>query len=337
MVTLRDVAKVCGCSVTSASRALKNSRAISVELRQKVHRTAAELGYIPNNVAESMRTGKTNAIAIIVQETMNPYYSIVIHAVEAAASEKGYTLIMLTANQQPEREVNAVYTALGKKVDGVLLFPLQYDATSLQVLAKSNVPHVLVGRFFKDLNPDCVLPDDEQGVYLTAKHLIDRGHRRILMINSFERISSSQLREQGYRRAMAEARMEVRDSDVHHIDTVKGACARLVREIFSKDNDYTAICCYNDVLGYEAFYTLRQLGKNVPGDVAITGVDDLHAFFTFPVRMTSAGYDIPGMARMGFDLLYEKIRFLERPGAEAAEWRPRRVTLNQYLVIGETS
>lgn len=337
MVTLRDLAKACGCSVTSASRALKNSRTISVELRQKVHRTAADLGYIPNNIAESMRTGKTNAIAIIVQETMNPYYAIVTHAVEAAASEKGYTLIMLTANQQPEREVNAVYTALGKKVDGVLLFPLQYDSTSVEVLSRSRVPFVLVGRFFKHLTPDCVLPDDEQGVYLTTKHLLERGRRRILMVNSFEHISSTQLREKGYRRAMEEAGAAVQGDDVHYIDTNKGACAKLVRGIFSRRNDYTAICCYNDVLGYEAFYTLRQLGVNVPGDVAITGVDDLHSFFTFPVRMTSAGYDIPGMARMGFDLLYEKIRFQERPGAEASDWKARVVRLDQYLVVGETS
>lgn len=337
MVTLRDLARECGCSITSASRALKNSRTISLELRKKVHETAKELGYIPNNVAESMRTGKTNTLAIIFQETMNPYYSVVTHAVESAASEKGYSLIMLTANLQPEREVDAVYTALGKKVDGVLLFPLQTDALSLDIIEKSKVPYVLVGRFFEDRSPDCVLPDDEQGVYLTTKHLLKQGHNRILMLNSFEHISSSRMREKGYRQAIREAGKRVRANDVHYIGTEKGVCGQLVEKIFAAKNEYTAICCYNDVLGYEAYYTLRQMGVEVPKDVAITGVDDLHSYFTFPVRMTSAGYDIHGMARASVDLLHEKIRYLSRPGGKNGEWQSRLVTLNQHLVIGETS
>ena len=337
MVTLRDVAKACGCSVTSASRALKNSPTISLELRKKARRAAADLGYIPNNVAKSMRTGRTNSIALIMQEAMNIFYSIVIHAVEQAAADNGFSLIMLTANYQPERELGAVHTSLSKKVDGVLLFPLQQDSKSVEALTKAKVPFVLAGRFFEGLKPDCVMADDQQGVYLTTRHLLERGHKHILMINSFKYISSSRLREKGYRQAMAEAGCKVREHDVHYISTQRGTCARLVRKIFGSKHDYTAICCYNDVLGYEAYYTLHQMGIDVPGQVAITGVDDLHSYFTFPVRLTSAGYDIAGMSRMGLELLVEKIEFFGRANVDTDGWQNRTVTLNQYLVEGEST
>ncbi len=337
MATLRDLAKACGCSVTSVSRALKDSNTISRELRAKVNRMAAEIGYIPNGNAESMRTGRTNTVAVIMQDTMNPYYSIVASMVERYAAERRYTVIIFTTDFRRERELNAVYEALKKQVDGILLFPLQEDARSLEVLDKARQPYVLVGRCFEDRFTDCVMPDDRQGVYLTTRHLLDKGHRRILMLNSFKYVSSSRLREEGFRAAMAEAKLKVRDRDVHYISTDKGVCGRLVEDIFSAKHDYTAICCYNDILAYEAYFHLRRMGFKIPGDVALTGVDDLHSYLTFPVRVTSAGYDIHGVMARALDLLLSKI---QEAGARAAKEETRQnklILLNQYLVVGETT
>lgn len=337
MVTLRDLAAACGCSVTSASRALKNSRSISKKLRERVHRAAMELGYIPNNIAGSMRTGMTNTIAVIMQDAMNPYYSIITTTVERRAAERGYNIIIITTGYKPERELNAVYEALRKKVDGVLLFPIQQDTNAVEALIRAETPFVLVGRAFDDVLTDCVMPDDRQGAYLVTRHMLESGRRRLMMINSFRFISSSRLREAGFRQAMAEFGLGVRDSDVHYIATDKGHCARLVQKVFSKKRDYDGICCYCDVLAYEAYYQLKLMGLKVPDDVALTGVDDLHSYLTFPVPVTSAGYDIEGVARGSFDLLLEKIEHDRNGGAEKAPWQRRIVILNQHLAKGETT
>lgn len=337
MVTLRDLAKACGCSVTTASRALKDSNTISRELRAKVNRMAVEIGYIPNGNAESMRTGRTNTVAVIMQDTMNPYYSIVTSSVERLAAERKYTVIIFTTDFRLEREQNAVYEALRKQVDGILLFPLQEDSRSLDILDKARQPYVLVGRCFEDRFTDCVMPDDRQGVYLTTRHLLEKGHRRILMINSFKYVSSSRLREEGFRAAMAEAKAKVRDRDVHYISTEKGVCARLVERIFSDRHDYTAICCYNDLLAYEAYYQLKLMGFRIPEDIALTGVDDLHSYLTFPVRATSAGYDIHGVMARALDLLLGKIQRAGARGAREETAQNRLILLNQYLVVGETT
>ncbi len=336
MVTLRDLAQACGCSVTSASRALQDHRSISKQLREKVHQAAMELGYIPNNLAGSMRTGITNTIAVIMQDTMNFYYSIVTSTIEKHAASRGFNTIIITTHYEPERELDAVYEALRKKVDGVLLFPIQQDTHAVEALEKAEAPFVLVGRKFDDRTDDCVQPDDRQGVYHTTKHLLEQGKRRLMMLNSFRFISSSRLREDGFRQALREYGLTPADSDIHYIDTNKGAAARVIDQIFAKSCPYDAICCYNDVLAYEAYYYLKLLGWRVPEDVALTGVDDLHAYITFPVRATSAGYDIQGMARRAVELLEAKLKYRQNHG-DMGGWQKSLIVLNQYLVVGETS
>ncbi len=338
MVTLRDLALACGCSVTSASRALKNHKTISKQLRQKVHDAALEMGYIPNTIAGSMRTGTTNTIAMIMPETMNPYFSIITNVIEKYAAENGYTTLIITTGSVTEREVNAVHEALRKKVDGVLFCPIQQTTDAVGVLQRNNVPFVLVGRDFKGMVLDCVRPDDQQGVYFTTRHMLENGRKRFMMLNSLEFISSSSYREAGFKQALQEFGLSVGPEDIHYIPTDKGCCSKLINEVFALGKPYDAISCYCDVLAYEAFYSLKLLGIHCPEDIAITGVDDLHSRITFPIKVTSAGYDIDGVAHKAIDLLLEKIDHKKTHGAEAAaQWQPRMIMFNQYLSVGETT
>ncbi len=90
------------------------------------------------------------------------------------------------------------------------------------------------------------------------------------------------------------------------------------------------------MLAYEAYYELKLLGWSVPADVAVTGVDDLHAYITFPVRATSAGYDIRGLATRSVELLLAKLEFRQK-GLPPASWQRQLIVMNQYLVVGETT
>jgi Transcriptional regulators len=338
MVTLRDLALACGCSVTSASRAMKNHKTISKNLRERVHNAALELGYIPNSIAGSMRTGTTNTIAMIMPETMNPYFSIITNIIAKYAAQNGYTTLIITTGSVTERELNAVHEALRKKVDGVLLCPFQETPDAIEILQRTNVPFVLVGRDFTDMALDCVRPDDRQGVYLTTRHMLENGRRRFLMLNSYEFISSSTYREAGFKQALSEFDISVAPGDIHYIPTDKGCCTQLINEVFAEGQPYDAISCYCDVLAYEAFYALKLLGIHCPRDIAITGVDDLHSHIIFPIKVTSAGYDIAGVAHKAIDLLFEKIDHKKKQGAEeAGQWQPRMIMFNQYLSVGETT
>lgn len=306
-VTLKDLAKEFGCSVTTVSRALKNNDTISVELRKKVKKRAEELGYIPNVIAGSMRTGHTKTIAVILQDLRNPFFSILAKYIEEYASNQGYSTLFMATSEIIDEEIKAVNTAIGKNVDGILLLPIQSDTRSVEILKRHRIPHVLVGRYFNTLDTDYVIANDQKGSYLVIKHLIEKGHQRILFLNSFMYISSSYLRLEGYKQALSEANLPFYANDIITVSTDRGEASGIIKSIFEKKPDYTAIFTYCDVIAFETVYTLNELGYHVGKDIAVAGVDDIHSDVILPIKITSVAYSKKDMAYEAVNLLIKRI------------------------------
>ena len=250
-VSLKDLAKICGCSVTSVSRALKDSDTISKELREKVQAKAKELGYIANLSAAGMRTGFTNTIAVILPDLRNPFFSLLANYLEDYAAKRGYSVFFMSTNEISDHEHHAVIRAMQRNVDGILLLPNQQDTQSIELLNKRNFPYVISGRIFENIPADYIVVDDRKGAYLATRHLIERGHKRILFLNSFMHIYSSVVRLDGFKSALAEYDIPFREEDVRTISTRSGDTGQVIREIFNEKNDYTAIFCYCDVIAFE--------------------------------------------------------------------------------------
>jgi LacI family transcriptional regulator len=306
-VTLKDLAKEFGCSVTTVSRALKDNNTISLELRRKIKQRAEELEYIPNVVAGSMRTGYTKTIAVILQDLRNPFFSILAKFIEEFASNQGYSTFFITTSELINREVEAVYTAIGKNVDGIVLMPNQSDTRSVEILKRYKIPHILLGRYFSNLDTDYVIADDRMGAYLITKHLIERGHKKILFLNSFMYISSAYLRLVGYKQALSEANIPFNEKDIITVSTDRGETCEVIKDIFSKKQDYTAVFTYCDVIAFETVFTLNELGYRVGKDIAVAGVDDIHSDIILPIKITSAAYSKKDMAYEAVNLLIKKI------------------------------
>jgi LacI family transcriptional regulator len=333
-VSLKDLAQICGCSVTSVSRALKDSDTISKELREKVQSTARELGYIPNTLAGSMRTGYTDTIAVILPDLRNPYFSLLAKYMEEYASSRGYSVFFMTTNEITEHEHNAVIKAMQKNVDGILLLPNQQDTESIDILNKTNFPYVLFGRIFKNIKTDYVICNDKKGAYLATKHLIERGHKRILFLNSFMHIYSSVARLEGYTEALNEDGIEFNSKDIKTISTKIGDTEKIIRELFSVPNDYTAIFCYCDVIAFEAIYILNKMGFTVPKDIAVAGVDDIHSEIILPVQLTSASFNREEYAKCMIDTLIQKIK---NPVHSPNRKDYKEIVLDVKLTIGQTT
>jgi LacI family transcriptional regulator len=333
-VSLKDLAQICGCSVTSVSRALKDSDTISKELREKVQSKARELGYIPNMLAGSMRTGYTNTIAVILPDLRNPYFSLLAKYMEEYASSKGYSVFFMTTNEITEHEHNAVIKAMQKNVDGILLLPNQQDTESIDILNKMNFPYVLFGRIFSNIKTDYVICNDKKGAYLATRHLIERGHKRILFLNSFMHIYSSAARLEGFKEALQENNINFDSNDVKTISTKIGDTERIIRDVFSVPNDYTAIFCYCDVIAFEAIYILNKMGISVPKDIAVAGVDDIHSEIILPVQLTSASFNREEYAKCMIDTLMQRIKF---PLSPSSRMDYMETVLDVTLTVGQTT
>jgi LacI family transcriptional regulator len=333
-VTLKDLAKICGCSVTSVSRALKNSDTISKELRDTVQSKARELGYVPNLLAGSMRSGYTNTIALIIQDLRNPFYSLLAKYVEEYSYSLGYSIIIMTTNEDPEREKGCVISAIQKGVDGILYLPLQRDEGSIELLRKNNVPFVLVGRLFDDSNCNYVVVDDKKGAYLVTDHLIKQGNKRILFLNSFMHIYSARQRLAGFQLALQENNLPFIESDVLNISMGLGETNKVINELFEHKNPYTALFCFCDIMAFEAIYSLNKLGYRVPEDLAVAANDDIHSDIVMPIKVTTCGFSRKEMAQYAVDELINNIRHVS---GESQNLEFFQHTIDTYLSLGQTT
>ena len=325
--TLRDIAQICGCSVTSVIRAMKDSPTISVALREKVQKTAEELGYINNAVASSMRTGNTNTIAVCLQDFSNPYYSSIAKYAEKYAREMGYSIIYATTNELPFVEYKACMKLIEKNVDGILLLPIQKDFRAIELLQKQQMPFVLVGRRFMDHDTDYVVSDDVKAAYIATKHLIERGASKILYINAPSYISSSRERLQGYKKALAEHDLE---SYVMEGSMEYGQTKKMVKEQLSYFKEFDALFTFCDIMAFETYNALTSLGVRIPSDLKLISIDGLQEDISLPCNITSIGVNRKEIVKESFNLLLNKCKGVNTP-------EPAHIILEPYLLQGDTT
>jgi len=306
-VTLRDIAEATGYTINTISHALNDKADISEATRKMIKDKACELGYIPNILAGSLRSGITKTIAIILGDISNPYFGIMVKEIESTAEKQKYNIFVINTDERKQMEDSAVYSALSKNVDGIILFPVQRSKNSIKLLQKSGVPFILVGRHFEDMETDYVISDDVNGGYLATKHLIDKGHEKILMINGAGCISCARQRIAGYKKALMENNIEIRQNLIREIPFAPGSCKALIDSLIYDKVDFTSIFAFNDMLAWEAIYAFGLHNIEVPADVAVVGYDNIQSKLFFPFPLTTINISKGKMAARAVEILLQKI------------------------------
>ena len=159
-VTLKDIAGQTGYAVNTVSKALRDAPDLAADTKMRIRAAADEMGYIVNNAANSLRSGKTRTIALIVADITNPLFAIFAKEVEAVARVANYTVFMMNTDEHPLREDEAVRAAIEKNADGVLLFQTQRSGGALTRLKSAGIPYVLLCRAEDDPQADAVMIDE---------------------------------------------------------------------------------------------------------------------------------------------------------------------------------
>lgn len=269
-VTLRDIAERTGYTVNTVSRALHHRDDISKKTVDYICSVADEMGYINDNIASSMRTGKTGTIAIILADITNPLFAIMVRETEQLASEYNYSVFILNTNEDRATELQAIKNALGKKVDGFIICPCPDCQDNLEFLRKTGKPYVLIGRRVGD-HPSVIL-DDEKSGYLAAKYLAEHyGRRKILFINGLLTISCAKDRLAGYKKALEELGIPYDPDLVRPVTTRAGTIKKLLRSLDAAGIGYDGIFAFSDLLAYETMNTIRGTGNDIP----VVGIDHI--------------------------------------------------------------
>lgn len=274
-ITLKMVAERAGVSVNTVSRAINNKSDINEETKKRVLKVAQELGYVQNATAVALRTKKTRTLGVVIADNRNPFYAEVLNGIEEAAREKNYHIILANTQRDYQKEEEAINLLLAKRVDGLLITPVQDRNDDIKNLIEANIPFVIVGRDFKNIEVDAVYNDEVKGGFLATKYLIKKGHKRIALINGFLHKSPARGRLEGYKKALKEYGIPFDDSlvSVGDID-VKDGYER-TKQLLEKGLNFTAIFAYNDMMAFGAMRAIKEKGLRIPEDIGLVGYDDI--------------------------------------------------------------
>ena len=203
--TIRDVARLADVSIGTASKALNAGGRLSQETREKVMRVAREIGYRPNDLAQSLHRAKSRTIGIISNDSFGRFTFPIVEALEERLAEAGIAVFMCNATDDPERERQHLDQLLGKRIDGLVVTARRADKRAPIGPLAHSLPVIYVFSQADDPGALSLLPDDEGGAVLAVAHLAALGRKRIAHVTGPEHFEAVRLRRNGYRSALAEA------------------------------------------------------------------------------------------------------------------------------------
>jgi LacI family transcriptional regulator len=329
-ITMKDIAEKAGVSVNTVSRVLNNKPDISKQTRENVLRIAKQLGYIKNITASSLRNNQTKIVGVILEDITNLFFAEVMKGMEAAARKYGYQLLLMNTQTDAKKQREAIQTLLERRVEGILITPTEDSLSDFGRLSHINVPVVIVGRHIERLQLDEIHSDEVKGGYLATKHLLSKGRKKILLINSIPENSAARMREEGYRKALREANVHLpEDYIIVSSEPNMEAGYHAVFKAIEKKLDFDGIFCYNDMFAFGAMRALEELGKRVPQDVAVVGYDDVAFASYYRPALTTIRINKFGMGFEAFKLLLQKLSGRRK--------KPKRVVLDVELIARESA
>jgi LacI family transcriptional regulator len=307
-VNLKDIAENSGFSINTVSRALRNKNDISDSTKEIIKEISKRLGYIPNKAAGSLRSGESKTVAIIIPDLTDPLFALWAKTIELALEEKGFDSLILNTYEDYEKEESAIFLALSYKVEGIILCPVQKSIKDINYLKMMNIPFVLLGRHFDEIDTDYVAMDDYKGGYIATQYLIDKKIRKILMLNAPKYISSSKERLEGHLDALKNNNIEVNEKMIREINILKKfACYKEMEKVKKENLIFDAIIAFSDLLAWQAIYFLNENNIDIEKNIKIIGFDNIQSIVHFPYALTSVNYSKEEVANEAAKILLKKI------------------------------
>ncbi len=306
-----------------------------MDTKKRVWKLAKELDYEPNTIALNLRQQKTNTIGVILPEIVHYFFSTVISGIEEVAYAKGYNVILCQSNEQVDREISDLKTLYTHRVDGILASiskeTINYD--HFHAIQDKGTPVVFFDRIAPTVDASCVIIDDEDGGYQATKHLLKQGKTKLLHLAGPRDLSISQGRIEGFRKAHQEIGIEVSDDRIVNCDTGKEEEATsIIKDLIENGAEIDGIFAVNDMAALGAITAVKDLGKNIPEDVAIVGFSNWHMAAYIDPPMTTVSQPGYLIGQKATELLIKEIEMAENEFIE-----PTTIKLPVDLVIRKSS
>jgi LacI family transcriptional regulator len=305
--TIADVATRAGVSTATVSRVLSGVGGARPATRERVVEAARELGYRPSGVARSLKLRTTRTYGLIVTDIENPFFPQLVRAVEDAARDDGYAILLCNAANDPDREGAYLDLLVDRRVDGVVIAASSLGVRHREWLDAAPLPVVLVNCSAPGVRLPSIASDNRSGGRLAAEHLVRLGHRRIGALTATPRNPDAPDRLQGVRAALKAAGLDPAAMPVATGDAGVAGGERAMRELLAAAPDTTGVVAYNDLTAIGAIRAVRASGRIVPDDVSVVGFDDVDLAAFVDPPLTTIAQSTGDMGRWAVARLAEAI------------------------------
>jgi DNA-binding LacI/PurR family transcriptional regulator len=332
--TMHDVARLAGVSQPTVSRVLSQheiTAQISEETRQRVLDAVKALGYRPNAVARSLRTQRTQTVALLIADITNSFYHPMARAVQDVARQHDYEVLMSNSDHIYENEKHFCEIVLGRGVDGIMMVPIRLTNEDLdRYVSQTHIPFAVLAEYVTHPNIDVVYVNDEKATYETTRWLASEcGYRKIGFIGVPDTLPPGPRRLRGFRRALEDSGLDFDPRFLRIGDFTLDGGGRAAYQLMEEGELPEAVVIVNDLMAIGAILAFQEAGCNVPDDVAIVGFDDIPEATIIRPTLTTIAQDPRDIGLKLANAVFERI--------ENPDIVDRRVFESSYKLIPRQS
>ena len=281
-ITIKFIAEKADMSFSTVAKALHDDPAININTRERIKEIARKYNYRPNILAKGLRNRKTKTIGIILNDLQSPFYSEIYKAVGNVLNKKGYTMLLADSSYDDELEKKNISTMISQGVEGIIISSVSENSQNIELLVEEQIKTVFIDNHPANPNINCVYVDHEEAACIGTEHLIEYGHRDILLLDGPESLSSSQHFKRGYLKTLAKHKITTGEKLIRFNPiSIEHTCQQL-DHIFDgtdsiKPDDFSAILTLSDVIAIGVYESALQHGFTIPKKYSVIGYDNILA------------------------------------------------------------
>ena len=330
MVTIKDVAQLAGVSHTTVSLALRNSKSITEETKEKVRKAAAQLGYHTNFLARSLVKGKTIVIGVVANFFSSNFEMEILKGVEQAinATKSDYMINLFTTLEKNDQVLTDI--CLGRRADGVILFSISPSPEIVKLYNDNNIPMIVIDEVADGAIE--IVMDNYHGAYMATEHLINSGKRNLALVLGFsnrEELGLSQSeRKKGFLQAISDHGLKFNEKNIFFIEDYYFEEGQIVfkrMQRYGRDID-GIFCAAGDIVASGIMLAAKSEHVDIPGEISIIGYDDIVSSSMIDPPLTSVRQPLFQIGKNGYSRM---VRILE--GKE--EYKPNKIVYEPQLIV----
>jgi len=327
MVKIKDVADAAGVSTATVSRVLADKPHVRPEVKKRVLEVVQKLNYRPNRVAQNLRSNTSKIIALVISDIENPFFQRVSRAVEDAAYELGYSVMLCNTDENPDKEKTSLNLLRDENVAGVILSPTRQAIERFSESTPFNIPMVVIDRHVSNWAVDNVLIDNVNSAYAITSHLLEHGYHRIGGIFGIGSTTGQERRE-GFIRALKDHDIKSNTELIKYTNPREENGFSTASNLLDMEERPQAILTSNSMLAAGVLLAIRERKLRIPNDIALASFDDTTWAQLLEPALTVIKQPTYEIGRTAAELLIKRIQEPTRSN--------REVVLKTKLIIRQS-